>query len=121
MRQTPSFPTTPNDHQSTARSLLIGSLEVTLEPAPEGTLVVRLLGREIRSKQAAELAYRLTEAALSCRGRMTVAMEGVSTVSAEWAQAVEDLSRRCEVMGGALVVKGVEACRGLAPAPVRAA
>ena len=115
MREIPSSAAHPNDHQSTARSIRIGSLQLRLEPAPEGTLVVRLLGREIRSKQAAELAYRLTDAALSCRGRLTVALEGVSSVPGEWREAIEDLSRRCEVMGGALVVKGLEACRALAP------
>lgn len=121
MREAPFSSAHPNDHQSTAKTLRIGSLEVTLEPAPEGTLVVRLLGREIRSPQAAELAYRLTDAALSCRGRMVVAMDGVSNVSSEWRQAIDDLSRRCEVMGGSLIVKGLDACRGLACAPVKAA
>jgi hypothetical protein len=82
--------------------------------------MVRVLGRQIRSKQAAELAYRLTDAALSCRGRMVVAMDGISSASAEWWRAIEDLSRRCEVLGGALTITSLAAVPDVR-APTRAA
>ncbi len=104
MRNPLTHASQPNDYQSTARSIRIGSLGVALEPSPGGTLVVRLRGHQIRSKQAAELAYRLTEAALSCRGRMVVAMDGISRASAVWWRAIKDLSRRCEILGGALTI-----------------
>lgn len=106
----------PNENRSISRRLRMGSLEVALDPAPEGSLIVRLMGREIRSRQAAELAYRLTDAALSCRGRLVVALEGVSSVSAEWREALTDLSRRCEVLGGQLVVRQLDASRRVASA-----
>lgn len=70
--------------------------------------VVNLPATHLGGKQAAALVSQLTELALRCRGRLVICLTEVSQCTAALLRALTDLARRCEVLGGRLVICGLE-------------
>lgn len=71
------------------------------------TAVVSLSTNNFGVKHAATLVAKLTELALHYRGRLVVCLTGVSHCTAALLSALNDLARRCEGLGGRLVVCGL--------------
>lgn len=72
------------------------------------TAVVNLPAAHLGGKQAAALVSQLTELALRCRGRLVVCLTEVTQCTAALLRALTELARCCEVLGGRLVICGLE-------------
>lgn len=72
------------------------------------TAVVNLPAAHLGGKQAAALVSQLTELALRCRGRLVVCLTQVTQCTAALLRALTELARCCEVLGGRLVICGLE-------------